>query len=125
MELPPQGDKSGTQHPHIKSPEDPDMKNLWAHARSRRLPPFGLEPWAAALATPGLLITAVFLLKIMQNVFSGPLNGKWADFKDLSVGEQLLVAPAVALMFGLGVYPQFFIEMTNGTVMRIVEQLAK
>jgi NADH-quinone oxidoreductase subunit M len=86
---------------------------------------FGLSPWAAALATPGLLITAVFLLKIMQNVFSGPLNEKWADFKDLSVREQLVVVPAVALMFGLGVYPQFFTEMTNGTVMRIVELLGK
>lgn len=86
---------------------------------------FGLQPWAAALATPGLLITAVFLLKIMQNVFSGPLNEKQAGFKELSVREQLVVAPAVALMFGLGVCPRFFIEVTNGTVMRIVEQLAK
>ena len=86
---------------------------------------FGLSPWAAALATPGLLITAVFLLKIMQNVFSGPLNEKWRDFKDLSVREQLVVVPAVALMFVLGVFPQFFAEMTNGTVMRIVELLGK
>ena len=85
---------------------------------------FGLAPWSAALATPGLLITAVFLLKIMQNVFSGPLNEKWADFRELSVREQLIVVPAVALMFVLGVYPQFFIEMTNSTVVRIVNQLS-
>ena len=85
---------------------------------------FALSPWAAALATPGLLVTAVFLLKILQRVFSGPLNDKWKGFPELTTREQMLVAPAVALMFALGVHPQLFLNLTNSTVVRIVNQLA-
>ncbi len=85
---------------------------------------FALKPWAAALATPGLLVTAVFLLKILQRVFSGPLNEKWAGFAELTPREQMIVAPAVALMFVLGVFPQLFLQLTQSTVVRIVNQLA-
>ena len=85
---------------------------------------FALNPWAAALATPGLLVTAIFLLRILQRVFSGPLNESWRDFAELTAREQMLVAPAVALMFVLGVYPHLFLHLTNSTVVRIVNQLA-
>ena len=33
---------------------------------------FSLASWAAAFSTLGLLITAIFLLTILQKVFSGP-----------------------------------------------------
>ena len=35
---------------------------------------FPLAPWAASLSLLGLLMTAVFLLTVIQKVFSGPLN---------------------------------------------------
>ncbi len=85
---------------------------------------FALNPWAAALATPGLLVTAVFLLRILQRVFCGPLNESWKSFPELSVRERILVVPAVALMFALGVCPQLLLHLTQSTVTRIVNQLA-
>ena len=36
-----------------------------------------LHPWAAALALFGMLMTAVFLLTIVQRVFSGELHDRW------------------------------------------------
>jgi hypothetical protein len=38
-------------------------------------------PWAAVLALPGLMITAVFILGVLQTVFSGPLNERWKGFR--------------------------------------------
>src|SRR5262245_55862628 len=38
---------------------------------------FPLATWAAVFSTAGLLITAVFLLTIMQKVWSGPLDSRW------------------------------------------------
>src|SRR6185503_11481351 len=35
---------------------------------------FALTAWAAALATLGLLATAIFLLSVFQRVFTGPLK---------------------------------------------------
>jgi NADH-quinone oxidoreductase subunit M len=82
---------------------------------------FGLASWAAAISLLGLLLTALFVLTILQRVFSGPLNEKWSAFGDLTVGERWMVAPAIGLMFGLGVWPQWAIGLFNSTVMRMVE----
>lgn len=83
---------------------------------------FALASWAAVLSTLGLLVTAVFLLTFLQRVFHGPLPERWRDFADLTWPERLVVLPATALMFVLGVYPQLAIGLVNGTVLAMVEQ---
>jgi NADH-quinone oxidoreductase subunit M len=82
---------------------------------------FPLAAWAAALSTLGLLVTAIFLLTVLQRVWNGPVTERWAGFRDLTLGERLVAFPAVALMFLLGVWPQTLIEVTNSTVLRMVE----
>ena len=47
-------------------------------------------------------MTAVFLLTIMQRVFSGPLHERWAGMPDLTLAERCMLAPAIALMFVRG-----------------------
>jgi NADH-quinone oxidoreductase subunit M len=82
---------------------------------------FPLAPWAAALSLAGLLATAVLLLTLMQRVFHGPAGGRTAAFADVSAGEVLIVLPATALMFVLGLYPQLFVGMLNSTVLQMVK----
>src|SRR3954451_1457926 len=41
---------------------------------------FPLSTWATSLALLGLLITAIFILTLLQRVFNGPLNQKWTAF---------------------------------------------
>jgi len=84
---------------------------------------FPLAGWATALSALGLLVTAIFLLTILQRVFSGPLTPKWEGFADLTYAEALIALPALALMFLLGVCPQIAISVINGTVLRMVEGL--
>jgi NADH-quinone oxidoreductase subunit M len=79
---------------------------------------FPLTWWAAALATFGLMMTAVFLLTILQRVFSGPLHERWAAMRDLTLAERCTLAPAAVLMFALGVYPQLISGMVHETVMQ-------
>lgn len=84
---------------------------------------FPLVKWAAALSLLGLLITAVFILTMTQRIFHGPLNQKWVAFPDLTRAERLMFAPAIVLMFLLGVYPQALIRVINQTVVEIVQHL--
>ena len=84
---------------------------------------FPLAPWAAAISTLGILVTAIFLLTLIQRVFCGPLNERWAQFPDLTTGERLLVVPSIALMFILGIWPQFILGAVDATVMKLVQQL--
>src|SRR5205814_9052376 len=81
-----------------------------------------LATWATSLSVIGLLVTAIFLLTILQRVFSGPLEAKWDGFADLDVKERLIVVPIIALIFVLGIYPQFILQFINPTVVKIVAQ---
>jgi NADH-quinone oxidoreductase subunit M len=84
---------------------------------------FPLAPWAAAISTIGLLVTAIFLLTLIQRVFCGPLNERWAKMPDLTLSERLIVAPSIALMFILGIWPQFILGVVDATVVKLVQQL--
>jgi NADH-quinone oxidoreductase subunit M len=84
---------------------------------------FPLSRWAAALALLGLLMTAVFLLTLLQRVFSGPLNDRWAAMPDLTVAERWILAPVIVLIFAVGLYPQLISGQLQATVMQIVGQV--
>jgi NADH-quinone oxidoreductase subunit M len=84
---------------------------------------FPLTPWATSFSVLGLLATAIFILGILQRVFSGPLNPKWISFPDLTFAERLALAPGIGLMFVLGLYPQLILGVVNGTVMQMVQRL--
>jgi NADH-quinone oxidoreductase subunit M len=83
---------------------------------------FPLAPWAAALSTLGLLVTAIFLLTIIQRVFCGPLNERWAQMPDLTLTERALVVVPIALMFVLGLWPQLVLGVIDPTVVKMVQQ---
>ena len=84
---------------------------------------FALTGWAATFSVLGLLTTAVFLLKIMQQVWSGPIAPKWNGFTDLTLGERCVAVPAVLLMVVLGFCPQLVLGVINSTVLQMVEGL--
>jgi NADH-quinone oxidoreductase subunit M len=84
---------------------------------------FPLTTWASSLAVLGLLVSALFILGIIQRVFSGPLNDKWLSLPDLSTGERVALVPAIGLMFALGLYPQLILAFVNTTAIQMVQHL--
>ncbi len=77
---------------------------------------FPLAVRMTAISVLGLLMTAVFLLTVIQKVFSGPVNPRWEKMPDLTLTERLALAPIIALMFVLGLYPQLITGMVHGAV---------
>jgi NADH-quinone oxidoreductase subunit M len=84
---------------------------------------FPLVTWATATSVIGLLLTAVFILGILQRVFYGPLGEKWVHLPDLTLGERLALAPAIGLMFALGLYPQLVLGVVNHTAIQMALNL--
>jgi len=84
---------------------------------------FPLATWATGLSVIGLLATAIFILTILQRVFSGPLNERWSSLQDLTISERLALLPPIAIMFALGIYPQFLLGVINSATIRITQQL--
>ncbi len=75
---------------------------------------FGLDPLAAAIATLGLLATALFLLTFWQRVFHGPRAGAAArEFADVRGTELATLVPLVVLMVVLGVAPGLLTRLIN------------
>lgn len=77
---------------------------------------FGLAPWAAAIATLGLLATALFLLTFWQRIFHGPVAGAGVNFRDLDFTEKATLLPLLVLMFALGIFPQLLAGLINPLV---------
>ena len=84
---------------------------------------FGLVPWSAAISVLGLLLTAVFMLRMIRKVFHGPLPPAMAKWTDLTAGERWLFAPAIALIVIPGLWPQVLLQFINGDTLRLLELL--
>jgi NADH-quinone oxidoreductase subunit M len=84
---------------------------------------FGLVPWSAVISVIGLLLTAVFLLRMIRKVFHGPLPPVMAKWTDLTPGERWLFAPAIALIVIPGLWPQVLLQFINGDTLRLLELL--
>ena len=82
-----------------------------------------LVTWATSLSVIGLLITAIFILGVIQRVFSGPLKDQWAQLPDLTLGERLTLVPVIGLMFVLGLYPQLILGVVNHTAIQMAIHL--
>jgi NADH-quinone oxidoreductase subunit M len=85
---------------------------------------FRLAPWPTAVATLGLLFTAIVLLRAMQALFSGPVAASCEVFPDLRRSEKWVVIPVTLLMFALGIAPQFVLNLFNTTVVQMARLVA-
>jgi len=66
---------------------------------------FAVAPAVTVAATVGLLATAVFLLTMLQKVFTGPTPERHNSMADLSPCEGLIVIPLLFLLFFAGISP--------------------
>lgn len=70
-----------------------------------------------ALAATGMILSAVYMLWMYQRVIFGeshnPANAK---MRDLSGREKLALAPMIALIFFMGIYPQAFLSRSRTAV---------
>ena len=70
----------------------------------------------AVLATLGIVLAAIYVLYLYQRVFQGPLSDKVAKFRDVNYREIAAVAPLIALMIFLGVYPKPVLAIINPAI---------
>jgi NADH-quinone oxidoreductase subunit M len=67
--------------------------------------------WPAAAATLGVVLAAIYLLKMIQLTIWGPLTkDENRNLKDLSGREVIALVPLAALMLWIGVAPQAFLQ---------------
>jgi NADH-quinone oxidoreductase subunit M len=70
----------------------------------------------AVLGTTGIVLAAIYVLYLYQRTFQGAVSEKVQKFRDLNVREVFAVAPLIALIVFLGVYPKPLLDIINPAV---------
>jgi NADH-quinone oxidoreductase subunit M len=71
----------------------------------------------------GLLFTATFFLNLIKRVFLGPLNPRWEKLRDIDRIEMIAIAPLVASMVALGIFPNIALTPISVALAHIAELL--
>jgi NADH-quinone oxidoreductase subunit M len=83
---------------------------------------FRVDAWAAAGATLGVILSAVYALTLYRKVALGPLeNPKLADIKDLDAREWVIFLPLVAGTLALGFASTLATDFTRPAADAIVQ----
>jgi NADH-quinone oxidoreductase subunit M len=84
---------------------------------------FGAHGWWAFLPTLGVIVAAIYLLWAYQQVFQGEPTGATATLRDLDARERGVLAPLLALMVLLGVYPKLVLDRIQPSVVHLLSHL--
>jgi NADH-quinone oxidoreductase subunit M len=71
---------------------------------------------AAVLATVGIILAAIYILWMYQRTMTGPVRTEVAAMPDLKARELWAVAPLIAMIVVLGVYPKPVLDIINPAV---------
>jgi NADH-quinone oxidoreductase subunit M len=86
---------------------------------------FMWRPDLAAVATTGVILSAVYMLWMFQRVNYGEVtNPKNAALPDLTTREWWTLGPAVVMAIVMGVFPTFFLAPMEPAVEAIVQRIA-
>ena len=80
---------------------------------------FGKWKIFTAVSVLGIICTAAFFLRMMEKVFLGPFNNKWAGLSDMNARELASILPLAILIIALGVWPKWALDVMNNTVIHL------
>ena len=85
---------------------------------------FATHPIAAAAATVGVIVAAMYLLRALQRVIFNPLDTPENErLTDLTLREILVLAPLLVCIVWIGVYPKPILDRMEPSARRFVESV--
>jgi len=76
--------------------------------------------WWGVVAVVGVILAALYLLWAYQRVFHGPVTEPNKGFRELRLTEALVIAPLLALIVFLGVYPKPMLDRIEPSVEKLL-----
>ncbi|MBU2573829.1 MAG: NADH-quinone oxidoreductase subunit M [Elusimicrobia bacterium] len=81
---------------------------------------FEAWPYYVAASAIGILVTAAFFLRMIEKVFLGPFNEKWAGLPDMNLRELVAIVPLAVLTLVIGLWPRFCLDLIDPTITYLV-----
>lgn len=86
---------------------------------------FRVSPWLAIPAIPGIIIAALYLLRMLRGVLFGPLDKEEnRGLKDLNLREVLSMAPLMVFIVLIGVFPRPFLRPLEPVAARLEQRMS-
>ncbi|MGW3624187.1 NADH-quinone oxidoreductase subunit M [Streptomyces sp. NPDC000880] len=82
-------------------------------------------PVAGIIATFGIVLAALYTLVLYQRTMTGPVKAEVSKMPDLKVRELAVVAPLIALLLFLGVFPKPLTDIVNPAVEHTMSDVQK
>jgi NADH-quinone oxidoreductase subunit M len=83
---------------------------------------YATNPAAALVAVAGIVLASLYILLTYQRMFTGPAKEYSGGWRDLNAREAWVMAPLVAVILALGVYPKPVLDVLNPAVTRTMQQ---
>ncbi len=68
----------------------------------------------------GIVVAAAYMLKVIRDVLLGPLNEKWKTLSDMSLREVVSLAPLLAAVLAVGLFPLLILTIQDGAVRQLI-----
>jgi len=87
---------------------------------------FPSYPIIVGIAVLGVVLTAAYILRMVQRVFLGEFDtAKWGGLTEINAREILAVAPLLVLTLFVGIYPKPLSDLMRATLENIVILMAR
>ena len=86
---------------------------------------FSRYPVIGIIATLGIVLAALYVLVLYQRTMTGPVRAEVDAMPDLRARELVVVAPLIALLLFLGVYPKPLTDIVNPAVQHTLSVVDK
>ncbi len=84
---------------------------------------FEYNKWIAAIACLGIVLSATYMLSMVQKTFYGKANALAEQARKMSGGQGIVLLVLVIAILALGIYPEPVIHLTQSTVTNILSKV--
>lgn len=81
---------------------------------------FRHHAWLATLATLGIVLAAVYMLRLYQSSMDGPVHGGRGTDAELRLRDWIVLGPLVAVMLLIALWPHGIVGATTRTLERAI-----
>lgn len=82
--------------------------------------------WQAVFAVLGIVISAIYMLKIIRQVLQGPLNPRWTKLTDAqTLAQKLPYVMLLAVLILVGCWPSLILKHIDSSTKPIVEHITR
>ncbi len=83
--------------------------------------PFAWAKPAAIISAFGVVLTAAYILWMIQRVYLGKLREEYAHYPDATARETAILIPMAVLAIFLGILPKYTFDLMNGTLDQMID----